>query len=74
MILAAYVVETSSIGFAPCWWPATSMRNAIALAKSLSEQFRDDKRYPNSFWVIGSQDKPACKFFRGERYAANEPV
>lgn len=75
MILAAYTVDTASEGFTPCWWPATSLGAATAAAKSLSERFDEDKRYPNPFWVVDAADNaPVCKYYRGKEFAPNDTV
>ncbi|WP_425953269.1 hypothetical protein [Ralstonia pseudosolanacearum] len=74
MILAAYTVDTAANGFAPAWWPATSIKRALRLARSLSEKLSGDKRYPNAFWVMGENHRPVCKFFRGKRYEPNETI
>ncbi|WP_432263116.1 hypothetical protein [Cupriavidus sp. TMH.W2] len=74
MIISAYSVDTAPTGFAPCWWPAYSIKSALKIAKVLSERLSDDKRYPSAFWVIGEKDKPICKFHRGKRYEPNETI
>jgi len=73
MILAAYYVETATPVFAPCFWPATSLKSALRVARKLSENVHD-KRYPNAFAVVGSDDKAICKFFRGQRYTHDETI
>lgn len=74
MILSAYSVETESNGFAVSSWPAVSARSALRLARHLSEKLVKDPRYPNSFWVVGSQGKPICKFYRGQRFERSQVV
>jgi hypothetical protein len=74
MILSAYTVDTTTVGFTPCWWPATSLGAATAAAKSLSERLGEDERYPNPFWVVDADNAPVCKFYRGKKYAPSESV
>ena len=74
MILAAYTVDTTPVGFTPCWWPATSLSAATATAKSLSERLEGDERYPNPFWVVDADSTPVCKFYRGKRFEPKDTV
>lgn len=74
MIISAFTVETEPRGFVACSWPATSVRQAEAMAKQLSEKHATNPSLPNAFWVIGSSNKPLCKFLRGERFAPSHVI
>lgn len=67
-VLSAFTVETSSVGFAPCWWAATSRGHAEALAEKLSHDHSEDPRYPNAFHVVDSKSHSSGKWFRGQRF------
>lgn len=71
MIISAFTVETEPRGFAVCNWPATSARQAEAIARKLSEMHASNPTYPNAFWVVGARNKTLCKFLRGERFASS---
>lgn len=75
MVISTHTVVTTPVGFAPCWWPATSAGSAEQLAKDLSEK-SDRSRYPNAFWVIDENDRAnaICKFYQGERYSPSDAV
>ena len=74
MIISAYSVTTQPRGFAVCEWPATNLASAERCARTLSERFANDARYPNAFWVIGAADKPIGKWWRGQRYPASQTI
>lgn len=75
MILSAYSVTTEPRGIAVCAWPATSLASAERCARTLSERFAEDPRYPNAFWVIDpSTEKPLGKWWHGQRYNATHTI
>ena len=71
MILSAFTVESTPVGFAPCFWPVNSRPRAEGLAKELSE--KSDARYPNPFWVMDGT-KAIGKWFKGCRYDPSHPI
>lgn len=73
-VISAFTVETSAVGFAPCTWPAHSREQAERKAESLSQQYRDDGRYPNAFWVIDSGGAALGKYFSGQRYKRGQAI
>ena len=68
LTISAFQVQTTPVGFAPCWWPCTSRKGAIDRARAMSAT-ADKSLYPNAFWAIGSNDKPVAAFLDGEVYA-----
>lgn len=74
MILSAYSVTTEPRGFAVCSWPATNLASAERCAKTLSERFAGDPRYPNAFWVTDHRNKSLGKWLHGSRYEPSQSI
>lgn len=73
MIIGAYEVTTEPRGFAPCFWVATSAKQAEQLAHDLSVKYAGDERYPNPFW-LAEGSRSTAKFYRGQRFAPSQAI